>query len=268
MNELPQSEAQTATPADGTIMIVPAYNEASGVGRVIEDLRRNFTKNILVVVRSSADGKGDGTEMMARNGGAEVINQVGHGKGDAINLALRYISERYPTIRFIGMIDADCTYSSTELGAMRTYMLSNPSIGMVVGVRRNFRNNGAVSIIFAAGNRLLAGIHQRLNSISLADPLSGLRLINFDAIRNWSPQAKGFDVEVELNHYVASVKKMEIAEVPVEYRERVGDKKLGVLHGVQILARMIRLWLGSYRHVARPSNLRTDDRICPESPFR
>lgn len=268
MDELSLCEAQIATAGDDTIMIVPAYNEVSGIGRVIEDLRKDFTKNILVVVRSAADGKGDGTEMMARNSGAEVINQVGRGKGDAINLALRHILERHPTIRFIGMIDADCTYSSTELGTMRSYLLSNPSTGMVVGARRSFRNNGAASVIFAAGNRLLAAIHKRLNSVSLTDPLSGLRLITFDAIRNWSPQSKGFDVEVELNHYVVVVKKMEITEVPVEYRERVGEKKLGIIHGVQIFGRMVRLWLRSYRHVSRTGNLRADGRICAESHSR
>jgi dolichol-phosphate mannosyltransferase len=51
-------------------------------------------------------------------------------------------------------------------------------------------------------------------------------------------KSKGFDVEVELNHQVER-KGFGIVEVPIKYRERLGEKKLGVRHGVEILRRMV-----------------------------
>jgi dolichol-phosphate mannosyltransferase len=51
-------------------------------------------------------------------------------------------------------------------------------------------------------------------------------------------KSKGFDVEVELNHQVER-EGFGIVEVPIKYRERLGEKKLGIKHGVEILRRMI-----------------------------
>jgi hypothetical protein len=44
---------------------------------------------------------------------------------------------------------------------------------------------------------------------------------------------KGFDVEVELNHHV-KLESFDMAEIFIKYRERLGEKKLGVRHGAEI----------------------------------
>ncbi len=51
-------------------------------------------------------------------------------------------------------------------------------------------------------------------------------------------KSKGFDMEVELNHRVER-EGFGIVEVPIQYRARLGEKKLGVRHGAEILMRMI-----------------------------
>jgi hypothetical protein len=61
--------------------------------------------------------------------------------------------------------------------------------------------------------------------VSLADPLTGLRVVRWEIIKNWRPVSKGFDVEVELNRYMER-KGFSIREVPIHYRERLGEKKL------------------------------------------
>jgi dolichol-phosphate mannosyltransferase len=92
--------------------------------------------------------------------------------------------------------------------------------------------------VFYLGNRIIALTHNFFNGVQLADPLTGLRVVRAEILRNWKVKSKGFDVEVELNHHVEQ-KGFGIVEVPIEYRERLGEKKLGVRHGAEILRRIM-----------------------------
>ncbi len=51
-------------------------------------------------------------------------------------------------------------------------------------------------------------------------------------------KSKGFDVEVELNHHVER-EGFGIVEVPIHYRERLGEKKLGFRNSVEIFRRIM-----------------------------
>ena len=72
----------------------------------------------------------------------------------------------------------------------------------------------------------------------MADPLTGLRVVRAEILRNWKVKSKGFDIEVELNHRVER-EGFGIVEVPIQYRERLGEKKLRVKHGAEILRRIM-----------------------------
>jgi len=76
-----------------------------------------------------------------------------------------------------------------------------------------------------------------LNGVQLDDPLTGLRVVRWEILRGWKPNSKGFDVEVELNHFVEK-KGFTIAEIPIYYRQRLGEKKLKLRHGFSILRRI------------------------------
>jgi dolichol-phosphate mannosyltransferase len=115
----------------------------------------------------------------------------------------------------------------------------NPEIGMVCGNRFNHHlNTGAMGDAFYFGNRLLAFTHNLLNGIALRDPLTGLRVVRGEILREWLPRSKGFDIEVELNHRVER-KGYSIAEVDIGYRPRLGEKKLKLRHGALILKRIL-----------------------------
>jgi dolichol-phosphate mannosyltransferase len=62
--------------------------------------------------------------------------------------------------------------------------------------------------------------------------------VRADILRNWRVKSKGFGIEVELNHRVER-EGFDIAEIPIKYRERLGDKKLKARHGAQILRRIL-----------------------------
>jgi len=57
-------------------------------------------------------------------------------------------------------------------------------------------------------------------------------------LKNWEPKSKGFDIEAEINHRVEK-KGYRIVEIPIQYRNRVGAKKLRLRHGFTILRRIL-----------------------------
>jgi hypothetical protein len=91
---------------------------------------------------------------------------------------------------------------------------------------------------FYLGNRLIGFTQNLLNGVWLADPLTGLRALRAEILRHWKVKSKGFDVEVELNHHV-KLEGFSIVEIPIEYRERLGERKLGVRHGAEIFKRIM-----------------------------
>ncbi len=226
--------------AGDTVVIIPAYQEAGAIGAVIDELRGSIDPMVLVVDRPGDDGTGS----VARGKGALVLDQTDRGKGNAIRLGLDFVRRYCPQVQYVGLVDADHTYPTASLAEMREILRTEPSTGMVVGLREHLRNNGTNSLLFAIGNRMLARCHATLNGIPLRDPLSGLRLVRFDALEKWSPKARGFDVECELNHQVHNVQRLSISEIPIPYRTRIGKKKLRLRHGVSIFGRMVALSLG------------------------
>jgi dolichol-phosphate mannosyltransferase len=77
-----------------------------------------------------------------------------------------------------------------------------------------------------------------MNGVTLNDPLTGLRVIRWAAVKDWRPKSKGFDIEVELNDFIQR-SQYRIREIDIQYRERLGSKKLKVRHGFSILERIL-----------------------------
>jgi dolichol-phosphate mannosyltransferase len=110
---------------------------------------------------------------------------------------------------------------------------------MVCGNRFNGHLEAkALEDVYIFGNRLLAWAHNMLNGVQLRDPLTGLRVIRSGILRDWKVRSRGFDLEVEMNHHVER-RGFTIREIDIEYRERLGEKKLKIKHGFTILKRIM-----------------------------
>ena len=214
-------------------LVVAALNEEHGIGPTLTEFREHMgTLRVLVV-----DGRSqDRTVEIAKNLGAEIAFQDGFGKGNAIAKALERIDL---SVKYVVLTDADYTYPSEYVPEMIEILERNPQVGMVCGDR--FSGDiepKAVHKSFYFGNKLLAFVHNLFNGVPLHDPLTGLRIIRTEILRDWMVKSQGFDIEVELNHRVER-KGYTIVEVPIKYRQRLGEKKLKVRHGVTILKRIL-----------------------------
>jgi len=216
-----------------TQVVIAALNEEKGIGLTMSELNKTLKNPRILVV----DGKStDRTVEEAKSMGADVVVQDGVGKGDALAKAVENLDS---ACDYVTITDADYTYPAEYVPEMIHILEENPDVGMVCGNRFNgYLDLKGLNGIFYLGNRLIAFTHNFLNGVQLADPLTGLRVVRAEIFRNWKVKSKGFDVEVELNHHVER-SGFCIVEIPIEYRERLGEKKLGVRHGAEILRRIM-----------------------------
>jgi glycosyltransferase involved in cell wall biosynthesis len=215
-------------------LVIAALNEEEGIGATIAEMKDTLGDISTLVV----DGKSkDKTAQLAKNMGANVIYQDGKGKGDALAKALENIDT---TAKYVILTDADYTYPAEYVPDMIKILDEYPEVGMVCGNRFNGHlEREALHRVFHVGNKMIAFTHKILNDVKLKDPLTGLRVIRVDVLRGWQVKSKGFDIEVELNNYV-QLKGYIIREILIDYRERVGKKKLKARDGFAILKRILK----------------------------
>ena len=216
-----------------TQVIIAALNEEEGIGLTIAEMMDVLGDPHVLVV----DGKStDRTVELAKNLGADIAFQDGLGKGDALAKALEHLDSN---VEYVVITDADFTYPADFVPEMIRILKQCPEVGMVCGNRfGGHLDKKAMHDAFFLGNRLIAFTHNVLNGIPLKDPLTGLRVVRAEILRNWKVKSKGFDIEVELNHHVER-QGFSITEIPISYRERLGEKKLKVRHAAEIFKRII-----------------------------
>jgi glycosyltransferase involved in cell wall biosynthesis len=216
-----------------TLVLIAALDEEEGMRPTLAELRKYLDGSRFLVVDGNSR---DRTVRVAKSLGADVLRQEGNGKGDAIGFALQSVSDDYDYVVFT---DADYTYPAEYIPRMISLLDANPDVGMVCGNRFNshFRME-AMHNAFYFGNRVIAFTHNLLNGIALRDPLTGLRVVRWEILKNWQPKSSGFDIEVELNHHVER-RGYRISEIEIPYRKRVGEKKLKLQHGFTILKRIV-----------------------------
>lgn len=215
-------------------VVIATLNEEDGIGPTISELQQVLGKPYLVVVDGSSV---DRTMEIAKNMGADVLLQEGKGKGDAM---FQGFSPLCSKVQYIIFTDADYTYPAGYVPKMLEVLEQNPKVGMVIGNRFKGQHNNDKSVAnpFYVGNKLLALAQLVMNGVKLDDPLSGLRIVRSEVLDGWKPKSKGFDVEAEMNAFVEK-KGYKIVEVPIDYRDRLGEKKLKLRDGLGIMKRIL-----------------------------
>jgi len=215
------------------LVLIAALNEEEGIGPTLAELREVLVNVRFLVVDGNST---DRTAEVARKMGAEVLFQESSGKGDAIAQAIKHVDS---DVKYVVFIDADFTYPAGYLTEMIRILEENPEVGMVSGNRFNHHYElSAMKSPFFVGNRFLAFAQRLLNGVGLRDPLTGLRVVRWRILKGWEPKSKGFDIEAEINHRVER-QGYKTVEIPIDYRSRLGEKKLKLRHGFTILRRII-----------------------------
>lgn len=211
-------------------VVIPTLNEHKAIGLVIDELLSTGIPrdNILVV-----DGySNDGTVEIASSKGVRVVFQKGKGKADAIKTALEYVNTP-----IIVVMDGDHTYPAKYICNLVEAIYKG--YDLAIGIRK-YMEKGAQSLGYRIGNKILTTFFNILFGTKLSDVLSGMYAIRTDILKEIFFESKGFGIESEIAAHIASGGGS-IAEIPIVYRKRVGDKKLRKIHGIDIALTMLRL---------------------------
>ena len=117
-----------AHPADGLTVIIPAYNEADSVGDTVRSVLAQTTPPARVIVVD--DASTDGTGILARQAGAEVLSPEENtgSKAGAQNLALEFVDTPYCMA-----IDADTTLSPNAIELLLAPLDDDPQLAAACG---------------------------------------------------------------------------------------------------------------------------------------
>ncbi|MEM0261535.1 MAG: glycosyltransferase family 2 protein [Nitrososphaerota archaeon] len=211
-------------------VIIPVLNEREAIGLVIEEVLKMGIppENVVVVDGHSSDG----TDEIARKMGVFVVYQDGAGKADAVRKGLSLVKTRYAVI-----IDGDYTYPPKYISSLLEEALKR-RCGEVIGARVYGREN--IPFVNRIGNRLITWMFNLLYGSRIRDVLSGMYLIDVGRLQDMLYETRGFSIEIEIASHMAG-NSIDVCEIPIEYRKRLGRKKLKIGDGFKIAWDLIRV---------------------------
>ena len=212
-------------------IIVPAYNEAKVVARVVGDIRHLYPNSDEVEILVVDDGSIDGTGDAAAAAGARVLcHPYNKGNGAAIKTGIRHAQGE-----IVVMMDADGQHAAADIGRLVAPM---DEYDMVVGARVK----GSQQWHRQLGNSIYNAFSSYLAGFPIQDLTSGFRAIRRDlALRFCYMLPNQFSYPTTLTMAIIkggyNLKYVDIVAAP-----RVGRSKIKLLRdGVRFLLIMIKI---------------------------
>jgi glycosyltransferase involved in cell wall biosynthesis len=200
----------TASDRDRKIaVLIPCYNEAQTIGKVVRDFRRALPLADIYVYDNNSTDK---TQAVARQAGAIVSVETRQGKG---NVVRRMFSDIEADIYLL--VDGDGTYDASAAPAMISCLVAN-HLGMVAG-RRIRQDSRAYRPGHVFGNAMLTRLVGLLFGNEVVDMLSGYRVFSRQFVKSFPALTTGFEIETELTVHALGLR-VPMRELDTLYRER------------------------------------------------
>lgn len=199
-------------------IVMATRNEEKAIRKVIEDIKSATYGQAEIVV---VDGSKDRTPDIAEELGAKVIRQEPKGYGIAVKLALMSA-----TRDIIITTDCDNTYPMEDIP--KFVQLIEEGYDIVSGSRLT-KTVDKMPLFNKFGNWLFATVTSILYSVKVTDVTTGMRAYRRDVIRciDWTENV-GLSAELLFR---PALRKYKIIEIPIDYRERLGETKLNPITG-------------------------------------
>jgi glycosyltransferase involved in cell wall biosynthesis len=206
--------------ATGVSVIIPAYNEAASIAKVIAEIPVGFADDVVVVDNNSTDS----TSEEARKAGAFVLKEHRQGYGHACLKGIEYLRSKTCSPAIVIFLDADYADYPEEITNLIKPIIER-DYDLVIGSRTlGEKMKGAMKPWQTSGNRLITFLIRALYKTSFTD-LGPFRAIKFDRLLALNMKEKTYGWSVEMQ--IKAVKQgLRILEIPVKYRARIGKSKI------------------------------------------
>ncbi len=221
---------------DNIAVLIPCYNEAQSVGKVIHDFRNALPDAKIYVYDNNST---DATDLIAREAGAIVRYEHKQGKGNVVRRMFQDIEAHCYII-----IDGDDTYPADKAGEMADYVL-NEHTDMVIGDRLSstyFEQNKRPFHNF--GNLLVRALINHIFRADIRDVMTGYRALSYRFVKSFPVISQGFEIETEMTIHAVD-KNMSIENRSVNFRERSDgstSKLRTIPDGFKVIRTILRLF--------------------------
>lgn len=238
-------------------MIVPTYNEAATVGRVVGAVRATGAADVLVVDDGSPDGTGELADALAaRDAGVHVMHRTAKsGLGAAYRAGLRWgLDAGYDAL---GEMDADGSHDPADVPRL---LAALGNADLVIGSR--YVPGGGVAnwplsrrLLSRGGNAYV----RAFTRLPVRDATAGFRVfrrITLEALDVDHVQSDGyaFQIELALRAYAGGFR---VVEIPITFVERTeGASKMSRAIVAEALWRVPR-WGPTARRLPRGVDARS-----------
>jgi len=210
-------------------IVIPAYNEESGIGQIIErvlsirpQLAEAGVEDMELIVVD--DGSTDETATIA--GSYSGVHIVRHSVNQGYGAALKTGFSRAKG-DLLGFLDADGTYPPEHFPSLCQAALNNDA-DLVIGSRMSGAESD-MPTVRRIGNFIFANLVSLLGNHHVSDSASGMRVIRRSALSSLYPLPDGLNFTPVMSTR-ALHENIKWQEVPIPYEERDGQSKLSVVH--------------------------------------
>ena len=219
-------------------VILPAYNEADALPKVLDEFLLQIDRNYEIIVVD--DGSTDETSQVVTRYPFRLIKHSSNlGKGAAVRTGIKAARGDY-----IVVMDADASYPASAVPQLVSLLATHDLV-------RCTRTDGKEHMprINRLGNWFFDRLLGNVIGLGGEDQLSGLYGVHRDDLVRMDLSAQAFDLEAEIN-WKAKVYELKVAYFPINYQKRLGQKKLHPLRdGWLILNRILFMFL-AYNPIA------------------
>ena len=192
-------------------VLLPCYNEASTIAKVVTDFRAALPEADIYVYDNNST---DGTAQVAQQAGAIVRHEPVQGKGNVIRRMFREVEADCYL-----MADGDDTYPAEQAHQMVSPILEE-HVDMVIGDRLSstyFEQNKRP--FHNGGNRVVRWLIRRFWHTDIHDIMTGYRAFSRTFVKNFPVMSGNFEIETEMTIHALD-RRFLLREVPVVYRDR------------------------------------------------
>jgi Glycosyltransferases involved in cell wall biogenesis len=228
-----RSQTRDGSTIDDVWVVVPLYNEAPVIARVVTELLKTFPHVVCI-----DDGSTDGSDAIARAAGARVLQHpVNLGQGAALQTGIEYAVTQ-PGARYIVTFDADGQHRIADVLGMLERAHAN-DVAIVFGSRfldDRTKPGWAKKVVL----KTAVWVTNRTTGLKLTDAHNGLRVIRTDAARQihlaQDRMAHATEIVLQLGRT-----KLPWIEYPVEllYTDYSKSKGQSLLNSVNILVDLL-----------------------------